>query len=547
MVAKTNLNASTSKSWAERLTPALLVLFLGWSVLLLRGPMPLDETRYAEVFREMLSGSKLVLTLNSEGYSHKTPLLFWFAWLAHSLGLSLGASLMVWPAIFSSFTVLFVGRLGERFGLRHADWIVAGMVMPLVFSGVVLFDAMLCVFVWFFLWARSEDRRGLAMLASIPMMMAKGPAALVFALPYGIALKPNKGRSTWNANLFVQLLPGIAVLGLWAGTAILKAGDSSAEGGQFAANLAWNQTAGRVFKSFAHARPIYWYIPIILVAALPYSGALLTPLRRIKKSALGDPTLRKLVLASLGVFLIWSLISGKQPHYLMPMLPALAILFAADFQERPRLLRRASLLAAGFLGLLFTILLVIRFGWISDPLDGYGDRAVMLRSSVRWNFLLFGGAGVALCSALFIAFRKPALPQLCATFAVGFFALMAPMHGGLHNLSLPKTMVVQPFANQLIGRPMATIGNQQAGLYNLYFKADYIIRLSPGNPKSIETWCQSNPTGAIFVEEKNIAILTGMPLKPLVRDRIRGKHNWALLVTPGQSFDPTEILKMGPE
>jgi len=526
------------KSWRARLLPAVLVLLCGWCVVLLRDPMPLDETRYAEVFRELLSGSKLVLTLNSEGYSHKTPLLFWFAWVAHGAGLSLAAAMMVWPAIFSSLTVLLVGRMGARLGMRHADWIQAGMVMPLVLSGIVLFDSMLALFVWLFLWARFDDRPWVAMLASIPMMMAKGPAALVFAIPYGIVFGPPKSTTRgWRARLPVQLLPGLLVLGGWAYVAILKAGASNAEEGQFAANLAWNQTAGRVVNSFAHARSIYWYVPILIAATLPYTGQLLLPLRRLRRTTSERPLLSQLVLASAVVFLVWSLISGKQAHYLMPMLPAMALLFAADFEERPALLGRTHFTAAAFLLLFVGILLTLRFGWIVDPLADYGERSDQLRGSLYWNTLLFGGCALGVGAAAFLAAKRPTLPGTAGVFLVGMVAMLAPLHGGLHHLVLPQTMIVEPYLSELRAHPLATIGNQQAGLYNLYFEVDHIERLSPGDATEIEAWITAHPDGALLVEEKNLAVLEGLALRPLVRDRIRAKQNWAMLVSPGAQLD----------
>jgi len=533
--------AVTSRSWSARLAPALVVLLLGWSILFLRGPLPLDETRYAEVFREMLSGSKLVLTLNGEGYSHKTPLLFWFAWAAHSLGFSLGASLMVWPAIFSSATVLLIGRIGDKLGLRHVDWLVAGMVMPLIFSGVVLFDAMLAVFVWLFLWARFEGRDLLAMAASVPMMMAKGPAALVFALPFGWVLSSKReGRRAWTSNLLAQLIPGFVVLGGWAYVAILKAGGSSAEGGDFAANLAWNQTAGRVVNSFAHARSPFWYVPIIIVAALPYSGQLLTPLRRLRKTAMSAPILRQLVIASLVIFVVWSLISGKQPHYLLPMLPALALLFAADFEARPALIRRSSVIAGSFLVLLAAILLVIRFAWFSDPLDGYGDRAAALRASAFWNGLLFSGLGVASIAAAVLFRAKLRIPAMAATFGLGLYALLFPIHSGFARLAVFENIVREPHLSTIKGRPLATVGNKQAGMYNLIFETNHVDSLSADTEdaaKAILSWCEAHPTGALFIEEKNLAVLEGLPLEALVRDRFRGKLDWAMLVKPGAALD----------
>ena len=51
-----------------------------------RGPMPIDETRYLSVAWEMWSrGDFLLPTLNGVPYTHKPPLLFWVMHLGWSV------------------------------------------------------------------------------------------------------------------------------------------------------------------------------------------------------------------------------------------------------------------------------------------------------------------------------------------------------------------------------------------------------------------------------------------------------------------------------
>src|SRR6218665_1598985 len=53
-------------------------LGLGLLALCVRGPLPVDETRYLAVAWEMWDrGSFLLPLLNGEPYAHKPPLLFW--------------------------------------------------------------------------------------------------------------------------------------------------------------------------------------------------------------------------------------------------------------------------------------------------------------------------------------------------------------------------------------------------------------------------------------------------------------------------------------
>ena len=526
-----------------RAVPALLVLVGGWMVLFLRGPLPLDEIRYTEVLREMLSGSKYALTLNGEAYSHKTPLLFWFAWAAHSLGASLWISLMIWPPIFSSAVVLVGGSLGRRLSLRHVEWILASMVLPMTFAGVVLFDALLSLSIWLFLWARFSGRGRLAMAASVPMMMAKGPAALVFALPYGWALSPPRaGAKRGASNLLLQLLPGLAVLGLWAYFAILRTGTDSAEGSRFAAELAWGQTAGRVVNSFAHARPVYWYVPAILIATLPYALLLLRPLRRLRCSASGveeSRYLHRLALASLVVFVVWSLISGKQIHYLLPMMPALALLFAAELQEQPGLTRRVRVAGGIFLVLLVLLLLYMNLGGPGrDPLAFYGELADAMRADRLWRSFLWAAVLVGGGAAWVLLRGKGGMPKIAILFGLGFCVIVLPFHRGSQILLSAHTFLEEPYASELRERPLVTVGNPQAGFYNLFFERDRVDFIETGKREEIEAWCRAHPQGILLIKAKNLSSLEGLPLQPLVRDRFRGAMNQALRVNLERRFDP---------
>ena len=97
--------------------------------------------------------------------------------------------------------------------------------------------------------------------------------------------------------------------------------------------ILWGQSTGRILQSFAHQKPFWWYFSIIPVLILPW---IIWPtlLRKLWKSIIefrsnenlrSDPNIRHLLVWLLLPVLILSLISGKQPHYLLPLFPALAL------------------------------------------------------------------------------------------------------------------------------------------------------------------------------------------------------------------------------
>jgi 4-amino-4-deoxy-L-arabinose transferase-like glycosyltransferase len=118
---------------------------------------------------------------------------------------------------------------------------------------------------------------------------------------------------------------------LGAGLALLWAIPAGQHGGEvYRHAIFWGQTANRMVSSFAHQRPAWWYGMMLPVFLFPWLfwprllGALWRDLRDQAKT-----TAPQFVLIWLaGGFLIFSAISGKQPHYLLPEMPAAALLIS---------------------------------------------------------------------------------------------------------------------------------------------------------------------------------------------------------------------------
>lgn len=344
----------------ERLAPyGLLALFFcaSW---LFRPLLPVDETRYLSVAWEMFSRrSFLVPTLNFETYFQKPPLLFWLidlAWAA--FGVSRVAAMLVIFAI-SSLVVFLAERLAvvlfpDVAGLRaRIPWLMLGSVAFVIYSSLILFDLLLtasvlgCYLALIALSNRGQFR--FAMLAGLCIglgVLSKGPVVLLHvAFPVlmyplwrqpGASLAP--GRFLARAGLAV-LVAGL-VVAAWLGPALHQMG------GDVAYQLVWEQSAGRVAGTVpgAHARPFYFYLLLFPVALLPWGlspGLWETrPWRRIyDRNDIGQRDLRVLGFLAvwcIGDLLVFSAISGKQPHYLLPVLPPIVIMLGY-FMTRVRL------------------------------------------------------------------------------------------------------------------------------------------------------------------------------------------------------------------
>jgi len=162
-------------------------------------------------------------------------------------------------------------------------------------------------------------------------VLSKGPVILVYLLPTALlapywAVGENRPHwPFWYLGLIASVLAGAAIALAWA----LPAGFAGGE--EYRNAIFWGQSAGRMVKSFAHREPFWWYLAIMPGLLLPW---LLWPsllrklwltIRERNNTNGANSGLRLLLVWAVATVLILSAISGKRPHYLLPMFPALAI------------------------------------------------------------------------------------------------------------------------------------------------------------------------------------------------------------------------------
>jgi 4-amino-4-deoxy-L-arabinose transferase-like glycosyltransferase len=176
-------------------------------------------------------------------------------------------------------------------------------------------------------------------------LLAKGPAILLHTLPVALLAPWWIGATAdasprrwagWFLGILAAVVGGAALALLWAVPAALSGGEA------YRNAIFWGQTAGRMVDSFAHGRPVWWYLavtPGLMMPLLLWPGAW----RAFRSFAAlaGDPGLRFCISWFVPVFLAFSMISGKQLHYLLPIFPALALAVArAAFAEESAPQRR---------------------------------------------------------------------------------------------------------------------------------------------------------------------------------------------------------------
>ncbi len=308
----------------------------------LRPLMPIDETRYASVAWEMWQrGDFLLPRLNSAPYSHKPPVLFW---LFHA-GWWLFGPNEWWPEL-----VPVLAGLGCLLALRRLARFLwpelpeAQLLAPLILLGLAFWDAMatvvmpeilllLCVLLALAglaeAWRNGTAKAWLVLGGALGLgALSKGPVVLVHTLPVALAAPwwassaPPRSWRRWYAALAGATALGAAIGLAWAIPA------ARAGGHEYGTAILWRQTAGRILHSFAHRRPWWWYLPFLPAMALPYAAWPDAWRHWAAAARSRDAGSRFCGVWILFTVAIFSAISGKQIYYILPVLPALALLLA---------------------------------------------------------------------------------------------------------------------------------------------------------------------------------------------------------------------------
>lgn len=417
---------------------SLLWLILMVAAMAARPHLPVDETRYLAVAWEMwLRGDFLVPHLNGEPYSHKPPLLFWLMQAGWAVfGVNDWWPRLVAPLFGLGSLILIIPMaraLWPQDGsvAKDAPFILLGSLYWAVFATLTMFDTLLALTAMISLLGVLRAQRiggwsgwlifGLGIGIGV---LAKGPAILLHTLPVAILaplwdtegkVKAHKGGwKLWYLGTGLGVLIGTAIGLAWAIPAAIAGGEVYRDA------IFIGQTAGRMVKSFAHQRPWWFFLAIIGPMLLPWTfwPAAWRSLGKLPK-LINDPGLRFCLAWFLPAFIAFSLISGKQPHYLLPDFPAAALIIAFLLARDERKDGRTweQWLPAGLLMVIGAALLAAPYLPIKKLPDWVADQHVI------WGGLIVM-AGVLIIKT---ASQGPAHPRL-RVLAGGMVVMIASLH-----------------------------------------------------------------------------------------------------------------------
>ena len=474
---------------------AYVCFFNGLTAFGLVGP---DEPRYASIARDMAtSGDWVTARLHGEPWLEKPILYYWVAALGYRV-FSDGELAARLPSVLGAMaTLLALGWVSWRFYGSTTATLFALMfpssVAMLAFARAATPDMLFTSTLALSMGAAAplvllHQRRGVwayqvAFGAALGLaVLAKGPAGLVLAGASTVigALLTGRGARVWRLA-GPWALTSFAVVALpWYVLCALR-------NPEFVQVFLMSHNVERFLTPvFRHEQPFWYFGPVLLLGLAPWTAAIVATVREAattltRRAWTGSPSI---FFASWVLFpvVFFSLSQSKLPGYVLPAVPATALLLAHALalaaQHSSTRARSLGLGTAAVLGAM-TVTFIVAPG-----VESAGIEAGAVRS-------LAGVLGVAALAAAFVGSRG----QLQAAVAVSALGVALTLWQ-LNALLLPRLdplistrAVAQDAADLADGGPVHAYGLHRAWHYGLEY---YLGRQIP-------EWNGQDPAGSVVM------------------------------------------------
>jgi 4-amino-4-deoxy-L-arabinose transferase-like glycosyltransferase len=309
-----------------------------------------DEAFYAEAAREMVeSGDWVTPQFNYEPRFQKPALYYWLTAALFAIAGPGEFAARFWSALAGIGLVLVTASCGRRW-YDEGVGLLAGAIAATSFgyfalARMALPDLPLAFFITTSIWAafvatleRERNPRQWLLLAAVAAALGflmKGPLALVLPVlvVVPILLMERRSLNVQFSDIVLAALLFLAIASPWYLVMWLRHGTEYLTGFFVGDNLERFATT-----RFNDPRPWWFYVPVAGGGLLPWTpmalmwlGPVLQFITRRRDIATVD--LRLLLWAAIP-FVFFTLSIGKQPRYILPVLPPLAMLLASSVMER---------------------------------------------------------------------------------------------------------------------------------------------------------------------------------------------------------------------
>lgn len=452
-----------------------------------------DEARYVQIAKELLPRHNwFLLTLHGQAYDEKPPLPFWM--LAGMLKLNGGQvnnALVRLPSVFfallSVVLCYLIGRRlwGARAGLLSAFVLLSSVQFledtPTTELNVIYTGWTVMSLAFWFLAPQAGKLSWLRTVGFWASMagafFTKGPLAIVIVLSAlaGEAIVSRSLRPFSRVRPVAGLLFLSALIGGWL---LLQ---SQTAGSEFVLSQVKGQTLER-FLYGKHEAPIWYYLHRLFTGVfLPWGVLLFPAAMRLKRLGRQLPPGMGALLGWVFIpFLVLTLAHGKRQTYLLPLLPAMALI-VGWYLDRLQLEGRAYPRLGNGLAMIFVafgVLLIcaaMALGIAPSLLTSNG-----LAISPIGNVILVLLGSTAIGLSLWLR-RQAGSPALIGVGVTGFMLTAGLLLFGVINPALNPGRTTRPFSLMLDkmvrgqkSAAVAAIGRAKKPEYYVY--GDFQVR-----------------------------------------------------------------------
>ncbi len=344
----------------------LIFACLSFGTLGLRPLYKADESRYAEIPREMVaSGDWITPRLNDFKYFEKPPLQYWATAAAFELFGERDWAARLWTALTALAGVVVTFYAGRKLFSPAAGalgaLVLAGAPLYVLLGQINTLDMGLAFFLSAAVFAFALQRYHVFWAACALAVLSKGLIGIV--LPLGAVGLYILLKRDWPLMARMKLISGpllfLAIAAPWFIAVSMRNGEF--------AHFFFIQEHLQRFTTKMHGRyqPAWYFLPILAFGMapwlLPFFSSLFSSLRNIftsrseKRSDGFDPALF-LALWAVLVFAFFSVSGSKLPSYILPIFPALALLIGRWIElARPRRLLAAQAALSSVVGIAVVI------------------------------------------------------------------------------------------------------------------------------------------------------------------------------------------------
>jgi len=396
-----------------------------------------DEGRYAEIPREMLvTGNWVTPRLDGLRYFEKPPLQYWTTAAAYAVFGVHDWTARLWTALSSFLTVLLTAFAAGRLYGRRTGWIAGAVLAGSFYFGFLghfntldaslAFAMSLTLFGFLFAWdAPPRSRAELGW-----MLVAYGGAALAvltkgligILLPGAVLVLYILLKRDWSLLRRLRIVPGTVFFLLLTLPWFVAV---SVQNPDFLWQFFMVQQFLRFLTPISHRPGAWWYfLPLLALAVMPWlwsaGRALWRGMHEVaRRGPFNPPAFLWLWLVFIVFF--FSVSHSKLPSYILPVIPAFAVLIARALdgaRHAPWAAWGLSVLA-GIAGVLIGVF-GVRFIHGTDP--------AILHRFVPW-FIAAGGL-VLLAGIVALFLRRSRLAAVVVVAAAWLVATRLIMLGG---------------------------------------------------------------------------------------------------------------------